>query len=76
MLNMLMSHVASPAAMAVPFWFCWTKAHIGARYFGFVPGEYHDLPLGDCVGVFVVLGVIGAALNGFRPPVVVEQKAK
>jgi hypothetical protein len=43
---------------ALPFWIAWTNCGIGERYFYFLPEVYHDVPFWDCVGVFLVVGII------------------
>jgi hypothetical protein len=45
-------------SLAVPFWFIWTVCGIGSTYAYFLPAVYQHPGFWDCVGVFIVVGII------------------
>lgn len=45
-------------SLAVPFWFIWTVCGIGATYAYWLPPVYLHPGFWDCVGVFIVMGII------------------
>jgi hypothetical protein len=49
-------------SLAVPFWICWTACGIGARYFYWLPDVYHEIPFWNCVGLFMVMSILKAAV--------------
>jgi hypothetical protein len=53
----------SSASLSVPFWICWTVCNIGETYFYFVPKVYQSIQFWDCVGLFVVLGILKGLLT-------------
>lgn len=55
--------VVFKASLSLPFWIVWTLCGIGAKFFYFLPAVYLHPGFWECVGVFMVLGV----LNGFVP---------
>ena len=62
-------------SLSVPFWFCWTKCNLGARYFYWLPGVYHQIPFWHCVGLFMVLSILKWALVPRLADVKQETKA-
>lgn len=57
LLGWLISAIAA-IGLAVPFWLFWTYYSIGVTYFYFVPKVFQSIPFWDCVGLFVVLGIL------------------
>ena len=51
------------AAMAVPFWIIWTACGIGEKYFYFVPEQFQAIPFWNCVGLFMVVGILKSVLT-------------
>ena len=45
-------------SLAVPFWFIWTVCGIGQTYAYWLPAVYLHPGFWDCVGVFIVMGII------------------
>lgn len=45
-------------SLAVPFWLIWTVFGIGERYAYWLPAVYLSPGFWDCVGVFIVMGII------------------
>jgi len=56
-LGWLLSFIAN-ASLAVPFWFCWTYLELGRIYFYFVPVVFQSIPFWNCVGLFMILGIL------------------
>lgn len=54
--------VGAAMSMAVPFWLVWTVFGIGAKYFRFLPWYWASIPFFDCVGIFIILGIVKALL--------------
>lgn len=50
------------ASLSLPFWICWTKCGIGAKYFYFLPEVYHSIGFWSCVGLFLVIGMLKSVL--------------
>lgn len=50
------------ASLAVPFWFIWTVMGIGATFFYWLPAIYLAPGFWQCVGVFIVIGILKAVL--------------
>jgi hypothetical protein len=46
------------SSTAVPFWFIWTFMGIGQKYFYFIPARYQSIGFWDCVGLFIVIGIL------------------
>lgn len=46
------------ASLAVPFWIIWTVCGIGEKYAYWLPPVYLNPGFWDCVGVFMVMGII------------------
>lgn len=57
-------------SVAIPFWFFWTHMGLGRRYFYFVPGQYFVIPFWHCVGLFVLLSILGGTLKSLVPTLV------
>ena len=53
----ILSSIAS-VSLAVPFYICWTACEVGKTYFYFVPEVYQSISFWNCVGLFIVLGVL------------------
>jgi len=49
-------------SVAVPFWIIWTACRIGEKYFYFVPETYRVIPFWNCVGLFMVIGILKSVL--------------
>jgi hypothetical protein len=45
-------------SLAVPFWFIWSVCGIGETYAYWLPQVYKHPGFWDCVGVFIVIGII------------------
>lgn len=58
----LISFVFS-ASLSVPFWFCWTRCGLGAKYFYWLPDIYLHIPFWNCVGLFIVISILKNALT-------------
>lgn len=50
------------SSIAIPFWFIWTVLGIGQKYFYFIPARYQVISFWDCVGLFIVIGILKAVL--------------
>lgn len=50
-------------SLSIPFWIIWTLCGIGRTYFTFVPELYQSIPFWNCVGLFMVVGILKAALT-------------
>jgi len=53
-------------SLSVPFWLFWTHWGLGRTYFYQLPSVYFYIPFWDCVGLFLVLGI----LRGLLPTIV------
>lgn len=51
-------NVLTALVLSVPFWICWTFFGIGQKYFYFVPAVYQHIPFWNCVGLFIISGII------------------
>lgn len=51
------------ASMSVPFWLIWTAFGIGRRYFYWLPEIYQSIPFWNCVGLFIVIGILKTVLT-------------
>ena len=45
-------------SLAVPFWFIWTVCGIGETYAYWLPDVYLHPGFWQCVGIFIVMGII------------------
>ena len=59
----LLSFAAS-VSLSVPFWICWSTCGIGKTYFGFLPQQFHVIPFWNCVGLFIVVGILKGMVHG------------
>ncbi len=51
-------------SLSVPFWVVWTWCGIGSRYFGdYIPAQFASIPFWDCVGLFIVLIMVGGIIR-------------
>ena len=46
------------ASLAFPFWLIWTVWGVGQKYFYFLPEVYLTPGFWNCVGVFIVVGIL------------------
>ena len=51
-------NMAANVLIAVPFWLLWTVFKIGAKYFYFLPDLYQNIPLWNCIGIFLCVGMV------------------
>jgi len=49
---------AANVSLSIPFWLCWTVFGIGQTYFDFIPLKYQSIPFWNCVGLFMVIGIL------------------
>lgn len=54
---------AASVSLSVPFWYVWTLCGIGEKYFYWLPSVYQSVPFGDCVGLFISISILKAALT-------------
>ena len=50
------------ASMSFPFWLIWSVWDVGEKYFYFLPTVYHYIPFWECVGLFIVIGILKSVL--------------
>lgn len=50
------------SSLAVPFWFIWTHCGIGEKYFYWLPSVYRSISFWNCVGLFIVIGILKLVL--------------
>lgn len=50
-------------SVAVPFWVIWSVCGIGAKYFYWLPEVYQSIPFWNCVGLFMVIGILKHVLT-------------
>ena len=43
---------------AIPFWFIWTVCDVGKKYFYWLPELYLSIPFWECVGLFIIIGIL------------------
>jgi hypothetical protein len=48
---------------AIPFWMIWTACGLGRKYFYFLPEVYQSIGFWECVGLFVVVGILKSLLT-------------
>ena len=58
--------------VSVPFWICWTVCGLGKYYFYFVPERYQVIPFWDCVGLFIIIGILGYVVKLLSPTIVTQ----
>lgn len=51
--------------LAIPFWLCWTKLGLGAKFFFFLPAVFQVISLVDCIGLVFTLMIISIFLKSF-----------
>ena len=49
-------------SLAVPFWVIWSVMGLGEKYFYWLPEVYHSVPFWDCVGLFMIIGILKCVL--------------
>jgi hypothetical protein len=54
-------------SLALPFWICWTVGGIGQKYFYFLPLVYQKIGFWHCVGIFIVLSILGGFIKQLSP---------
>ena len=45
-------------SLSIPFWYIWSSQGLGEKYFYFVPEIYYYLPFWNCVGLFMLIGIL------------------
>ena len=50
-------------SVAVPFWIVWSACGIGSKYFYWLPEVYQRIPFWNCVGLFMVIGILKSVLT-------------
>jgi hypothetical protein len=61
-LGWFLSVIAS-ISLSVPFWLCWTHYGLGYTYFYFAPPVFRHIPFWHCVGLFIIVGILGSVIN-------------
>jgi hypothetical protein len=62
----LLSFIAN-VSLSIPFWICWTACGVGKTYFYFVPERYQAIPFWNCVGIFIVVGILSGLVRAASP---------